>query len=230
MSPARKVRRELKKTGLLQEGMMVVEKTEISNILNGKPKKRDMSLIDYLSHIESSKGGQITSKITVQVSDMIMDWLVFEANEFLKKKGSPLRIKPKKSIITQLKGDAEFDICFEIDGVEVLFEIKMSQNDNTFQGSTHGKNKVDDFIMIQFKVDQHMVVKDENKGILGHVWVGVTKEKPKFIGEPSTTSSRTGFSYKKDEYSVEDMEDCTIFGSSKPNKTKHKLIGKKLYE
>ncbi len=230
MSPARKVRRELKKTGLLQEGIMEVEKTEMSGILNGKPKKRRMSLIEYLLHIESSKGGQITSKITIQVSDMIMDWLVFEANEFLKKKGSPLRIKPKKSIITQVEDGAEFDVCFEIDGVEVLFEIKMSQNDNIFQGSTHGKNKVDDFIMIQFKVNQHVVVEDENKGILGPVWIGVTKEKPKFIGEASTTSSRTGFSYRKEVYSVEDMEDCTIFGSSKPDKTKYKLIGKKLYE
>lgn len=229
MSYSSKVKKELKKTGLLQEGMKVLEKKEMSRIAYGYPKEYCMSLYDYFSIVEG-KDAQITGAITVQVCHLFMTWLMFKGNEFLKEKGSLLRIKFRNSIIKETKDNAEFDVCFEIDGVEVLFEIKMSQNNNIFQGSTHGKNKVNDFIMIQFRVNQNIVVRDENKDILGLVWIGVTKEKPNFIGEASTKNSRTGFSYRKDEYCVDDMKDCTIFGSSKPDIVKHKLLGKKLYE
>ena len=228
MTPTRKIKRELKRTGLFQEGLKYLEKTELQYILDGKPKKRGLSVKDYLSYFEGEQGA-VTGKVTVRVCDMFMDWLVFSANDFLRKQGSTLRVLPRTAVPSD-ENSAEFDICFEIDGEQVCFEIKFSQNDSAFRGSTHGENKVDDFIFIGFKFNQDVILEETNYGILGDVWIGTTKEKPKFIGEATNKSSNTTFTYKKENYSVEDMEEYTIFGSSRLKRTNYQLIGKKLYE
>jgi hypothetical protein len=228
MSPSKKVKRELKRTGLIQEAMKHLEKIEVQNILDGKPKKRGLSVKDYLSHFEG-KQGEITGKVTVRVCDMFMDWLLFDANEFLRNQGSTMRVLSRK-LLTSTENTAEYDVCFEIDGEQVCFEIKFSQNNSAFRGSTHGKNKVNDFIFINFRFNQDVIIGETNHGILGDVWIGTTKEKPKFIGEATNNSSNTIFKYTSQDYSVEDMEDCTIFGSSTLKKTNYQLKGKKLYE
>jgi hypothetical protein len=228
MSLSRKVKRELKRTGLIQEGLKYLEKTELQYILDGKPKKRGLSVRDYGFYFEG-KQGEITGKVTVRVCDMFMDWLVFDANEFLKKQDSTMKVISRK-LVTTTKNTVEYDVCFEIDGEQVCFEIKFSQNDSAFRGSTHGTNKVDDFIFIGFKFNQDAILKETNYGILGDVWIGTTKEKPKFIGEATNKSSNTIFKYTNKDYSVEDMEDCTIFGSSRLSRVNYQLIGKKLYE
>jgi hypothetical protein len=228
MSPTKKIKRELKRTGLFQEGLKHLEKTELRYILDGKPKKRGLSVKDYLSEFEG-KQGEITGKVTVRVCDMFMDWLIFDANEFLRNQGSTMRVLSRK-LVASTKYTAEYDVCFEIDGERVCFEIKFSQNDSVFRGSTHGKNKVDDFIFIGFKFNQDIILGETNYGILGDVWIGTTKEKPEFIGQATDKSSNTVFKYKKQDYSVEDMEEYTIFGSSTLKRTNYQLIGKKLYE
>jgi hypothetical protein len=65
---------------------------------------------------------------------------------------------------------------------------------------------------------------------LGDVWIGTTKEKPKFIGEATNNNSNTVFKFRNKDYSVEDMEECTIFGTSELASTIYHLKGKKLYE
>jgi hypothetical protein len=228
MSLSRKIKREIRRTEVIQEGLRYLEKNELQYILDGKPKKRGLTVYEYLSYFEGKKGG-ITGKITVRVCDMFMDWLVFDGNKFLKKQGSTMRVISRK-LVTTNKNTVEYDVCFEIDGEQVCFEIKFSQNDSAFRGSTHGTNKVDDFIFIGFKFNQDAILEETNYGILGDVWIGTTKEKPKFIGEATNNNSNTVFKFRNKDYSVEDMEECTIFGTSELASTIYHLKGKKLYE
>jgi hypothetical protein len=231
MSTIEKIKREIKNTKLLLTGLKNVESGYIVNMCDGVPRKMEESVFTSLSKIETNIGGQITGKVTIAISDSFMRWLVYHGNDYLKSVGSRLRIISRDEVID--KPNVEFDVVFEMDGQYGFFEIKFSQNKNKTQGATHGKNKVNDFIIIEFQFDMNRVITDDNRGILGDVWIGFTKGKPKFIGEASEKSSRTTFSYTYEEYSLQDMENCVIFGSfemkGKSSKI-YKLIRKNLYE
>lgn len=227
---SKKIRKELKKTGLIQEGLKWVECDRL-HIHYYESYKFEKSVIDILSKFETNDGGQITGKITIAICDMFMIWLCLHGNDYLKKVDSKLKIITREKI-NNVKKSSEFDVCFELDGDECLYEIKFSQNNNSTQGATHGNNKVSDFIIIEFKFDISRVITKSNKGILGNIWIGTTKEKPSFIGEATAKSSRTKFEYTYNEYSDEEMKDCTIFGNfSKKRKgsKKYNLIGNSIY-
>jgi hypothetical protein len=228
LSISQKIKKELKKTGLIQEGLKWVE-CERLHIYYHESYIFEKSVMDILSKFETNDGGQITGKITIAICDMFMIWLCIHGNEYLKKSGSKLKIISREKI---KKKSSEFDICFELDGEECLYEIKFSQNNNSTQGATHGNNKVNDFIIIEFKFDINRIITKSNKGILGNIWIGITKEKPSFIGEATTKSSRTKFEYTYIEYSIDEMKDCIIFGDfSKKRKgsKKYNLIGNNIY-
>lgn len=226
-----KIKKEIKKTQLITHGLKYIESHWIVNMCDGMPKKNKESILTSLGKIETNVGGQITGKVTVSISDSFIRWLVYYGNEYLESIGSKLRIISRDKI--KYKPDGEFDVVFELEGEIAFFEIKFSQNRNKTQGATHGKNKVNDFIIIEFQFDINKIITDDNRGILGDVWIGFTNGKPTFIGEASEKSSRTTFSYTYEEYSIQDMENCVIFGSfemkGKSSKI-YKLIRKNLYE
>jgi hypothetical protein len=225
---SQKIRKEIKKTNLFQEGLKWVECKRL-HLHYYESYKFEKSVIDILSKFETNDGGQITGKITVAICDMFMLWLCLHGNDYLKKIGSKLKIITREKI---KKESPEFDICFELDGDDCLYEIKFSQNNNRTQGATHGKNKVNDFIIIEFNFDINRVITKSNKGILGNIWIGTTKEKPSFIGEATAKSSRTYFEYTYNEYSEEEMKDCIIFGNffkKRKGSKKYNLIGNSIY-
>lgn len=224
-----KIKKELIKSKLIQEGLKYIEQNRIKTYFVDEL-ENNMSVYQLVSKYETEKGGQIRGMTTVAISNLFIKWLILHGNNFLEKINSNLRVINRYDEIND--NLLEFDVCFEMDGEKCLFEIKFSQNNNTTQGATHGKNKVDNFIIIEFKFDIDRVISDDNTGILGNIWIGITFKKPNFTGIASEKSSRTSFSYTYSEYDVEDMEMITIFGSiSKKRKgsKKYNLIGENIY-
>jgi hypothetical protein len=229
MNISQKIKQELKRTKLIQEGLKYIEQHRIKTCFFDEF-ENTMSVYELTSMYETTKGGQITGRVTISICDLFMKWLMLHGNDYLKKVGSELRICNR---CDENNNDLpEFDVCFEIDNERCFFEIKFSQNNNNTQGATHGKNKVDNFIIIEFKFDTHRVITEDNTGILGNVWIGTTLKKPNFMGTATEKSSRTRFEYTYLEYSIEDMEMITILGSvSKKQKSskKYNLIGGNIY-
>jgi len=224
----KKIREELKKVDLIQEGLRIVEKNLCKYLWRAY--KNKLTISELYKYEETN---QITGKFTTNVCDYFMQWIILEGNEYLKSKNSPLRIIDRKKPIKEKGKEKEmsFDIIFEYDGVEVKYEIKFSQGDNVFQGSTHGKNKVPNFILIQFSANLNRIILEDNKNILGYVWVGCLNKKPEFDGTPTEKSSRTGFSLTKYDYDIDEMIELTILGDVKPqtrNWKKWWLVGDKI--
>jgi hypothetical protein len=225
-----KIVKELKKTKLIQEGLKHLENSRLKTHFIDEFENK-ISVYNLISKYETTQGGQITGMITISVCNLFMKWLVLRGNEFLKSVGSNLIICDRYNLVGDEKL-SEYDVCFELDGEKCFFEIKFSQNDNKTQGATHGKNKVDNFLIIEFKFDSNRVISENNIGILGDVWIGTTYKKPTFIGLATENNSRTSFSYTYKEYSVDEMNKVTILGSvfrKDKNSKKYKLIGGNIY-
>jgi hypothetical protein len=237
-----KIKKEFKRTGIIIEGLKQVEKDLHKYLWRAFDNKLNVAtLYDY----EEKK--QIRGKLTVNICDYFMQWILLEGNKFLQSKNSFLVIK-KRDYVTISESDEKneneksnqddeeekmsFDLIIECDGREIKYEIKFSQNNNVFQGSTHGKNKVPNFILIQFYADLNRIISEENKGFLGNIWVGFLSKKPVFNGEPDDKSSRTSFSLSKNDYNIDEMNNLTIFGSNSPRQKRWiywNLDGDKLY-
>jgi hypothetical protein len=222
-------KKELERTKLIQEGLKFIEQYRIKTQFVDEF-ENNMSIYELTSMYETAKGGQITGMVTISVCNLFMKWLMLHGNVYLKKIGSELRVCNR----CDENNDElpEFDVCFEMGNKKCLFEIKFSQNNNNTQGATHGKNKVDNFIIIEFKFDVHRIITKDNSGILGNVWIGTTLKKPNFTGVATEKSSRTSFSYTYSEYNIEDMKMITILGSvskKQRNSKKYNLIGGNIY-
>jgi hypothetical protein len=226
---SQKIKQELKRVKLIQGGLKYVEQNRIKTRFFDEF-ENNMSVYELTSMYETPKGGQITGMVTISICDLFMKWLMLHGNDYLKKVGSELKICNRCN--ENNDNSPEFDVCFEIDNQKCFFEIKFSQNNNSTQGATHGKNKVDNFIIIEFKFDMYRVITEDNTGILGNVWIGTTLKKPNFMGIATEKSSRTRFEYTYSEYDIEDMEMITILGNvSKKQKgsKKYNLIGGNIY-
>lgn len=178
---------------------------------------------------EYEEKGQIRGKVSVDICDLFMQEIYHYGNDELQRMGLTLRIQKRNN--DKSKDEKSFDICF-IDGDDVIeYEIKFSQNEDAFQGSTHGKNKVDNFILINFHFDMNATIDDNLKSdIFGFVWIGITGFVD-FIGEASTKTSRTGFKFHKNIYTQEQMNDLTKFGNVYPKVGSWqywRLVGKKI--
>ena len=213
---SQKIKRELKRTGLVQEGLKYIEQNRIKTRFFDEYENK-MSVYELASKYETLKGGQITGMVTISICDLFMKWLMIHGNDYLTKVGSKLKICDRCN--ENYEQTPEFDVCFEIDNEKCFFEIKFSQNDNSTQGATHGKNKVENFIIIQFKFDMYRIITENNTGILGDVWIGTTLKKPNFMGIATEKSSRTRFEYTYSEYnwiagfvqSISNIYDIPIF-------------------
>jgi hypothetical protein len=226
---SQQIKKELERTKLFQAGLKYIEQNRIKTHFYDEF-ENNMSVYGLTSMYETSKGGQITGAVTISICHLFMKWLMLKGNDYLKEMGSELRICNR---CDENNNDLpEFDVCFEVGDEKCFFEIKFSQNNNNTQGATHGKNKVENFIIVEFKFDIDRVITKDNTGILGNVWIGTTLKKPNFTGVATEKSSRTSFSYTYSEYSVEDMEMITILGNvSKKQKgsKKYNLIGGDIY-
>ncbi len=174
--------------------------------------------------------GQHRSNLTVTFCNSFCENFYYDFNEYMEKMDSPVRIISHATLPKPEKGDKKFDFIFTILDCDFLpnglkHELKFSQNDGAFQGSTHGNNKVDDFILINFLIDMDRILtKDMTAEILGKVWIGITQN-PRFSGKPGKKTSRSNFKFKVASYTIEEMNEIILLGSIKTNSVYYGLKG-----
>jgi hypothetical protein len=221
------LKKEFKRTGVLQHFLSLTSSLFHFQFYNAYQKGLTLKEAYEWENDE----GQHRSNLTITFCNTFCENFYYDFNEYMIKMDSPIRLVKHSTLPKPKKGDKKFDFIFIIEGCSYLseglkHELKFSQNKNAFQGSTHGNNKVDDFILINFDIDMNRIItNDMTAKILGKVWIGIT-QKPKFTGKPGKKTSRSNFQFRNDLYTLEEMEEITLFGSVKLNPVNWGLVGK----
>ena len=176
---------------------------------------------------EYEETGQIRCKVTIDICDLFMQEIYHYGDEVLKEMGSPIKIDKRNE--DKSEDGKSFDICFVEGNDKEQYEIKFSQNEDGFQGSTHGKNKVNRYLLINFHFDLDKVINDDiEMGIFGNTWIGISDKPLNFLGEATDKNSRTFFQFTMCDYSFDDMCEITKHGFVSKKRKYWRLVGEKL--
>jgi len=198
---------ELKRVNFINDAFNVIENIYIPSqftdaVLNNE------SLNEFYCLEESS---QIGVQLTAQISHAFYSYLKYRANINLIKNDSFLRV------ITARKCDNEnstsYDLVLEnINTGEIYFiEIKLSQNKNSWQGSTSSTSKVDLFLLINFNIDRDCKITNKNKSLFTGVFAAlVNMGNKKWSGKPKDNNHRTKFDFRKDEWDIDILKETSI--------------------
>jgi hypothetical protein len=217
----------LKNIGFINEMFNYVNQ-KIPNILN-VARENNLTIQEWVEKMESDKVQQ-SVKISVIISDIIQEWIVFKANKFFIEKGIKyLYVIPFTENKIKWEDNKNFDVIFNFKGENIRLEIKTSQSENSFTGATHGKNKVSDYLLINYRVNKNLKV--ENKQVnyfTSGVFAAIVKVKgDEFVGEATKKSSFTSFKFNKNSYSLEYIKEHTLVGDidiTKKNKKSYTLV------
>jgi stress response protein SCP2 len=178
----------------------------------------NLTLNQLLSYEESKQRRVI---ISARISHAISEWILFDGVEFLKKNSIKVKLKS-----TRETSKDSFDVTFLYKGEEFSFEIKSSQTNSKWQGSTHSSSKVDDYILINFDIDMDVLVSENNKHLFKDGWFCSFLEigHDGFKGVAAGNNSRTTFSIEVKKYPTSLLKDLIIIGTVSPKQKYYKII------
>ena len=217
MNTIKNITEELKRTNVIDYAFMTIENHYIPNqfpdsCLCGE------SLEDFYSLEEPS---QVGVQLTAQISHSFYSFLKYKANDFLSKQESFLRIITTR----ENKSKSSYDLVMEDirSGEIFLIEIKLSQNTNSWQGSTSTTQKVDHFLLINFTIDRNKMLGPKNDGLFTGVFACfVNLKDKKWEGTAKENSHRTKFDFRINQWDVNTLaENSLIKGDFSP---KSKII------
>lgn len=198
---------ELKRVNFINDAFKIMEDIYIPSqftdaVLNNE------SLNEFYCLEESS---QIGVQLTAQLSHAFYSYLKYRANVNLVKHDSFLRV------ITTRKHDdgnsASYDLVLQdINTHELYFiEVKLSQNKNSWQGSTSSTSKVDLFLLINFRIDRDCKITDKDKSLFSGVFASlVNMGNKKWSGKPKDNNHRTKFEFRVDEWDLDILKQTSI--------------------
>ncbi len=151
-------------------------------------------------------------------------FLKYNLNDFLESQKSFLRVVLERES-NQIKS---YDLVFiDITTNEKYYlEIKLSQNDNSWQGSTSSTSKVDNFLLINFKIDRDKKLSlTNNNGLFSGVFAGIFNlGSHKWNGDAKSNNHRTSFDFRMTDWSIDNLtENCIIKGGVIPKQKKYHL-------
>ena len=213
---------ELKRTNFVDDAFKIIENVYIPTqfadaVLNNE------TLNEFYCLEESS---QIGVQLTAQISHAFYSYLKYRANINLIKHGSFLRV-----VTTRKRNDgdsASYDLVLEnINTGEIYFiEVKLSQNKNSWQGSTSSTSKVDLFLLINFKIDRDCKIFNNDTSLFSGVFGAlVSMGNKKWSGKPKKNNHRTKFEFRIDEWDLDILKETSIIkGDLDPKKKVIHLI------
>lgn len=208
---------ELKRVNFINDAFKIIEDVYIPSqftdaVLNNE------SLNEFYCLEESS---QIGVQLTAQLSHAFYSYLKYRANVNLIKHDSFLRV------VTTRKHDddnsASYDLVLQdINTNEVYFiEVKLSQNKNSWQGSTSSTSKVDLFLLINFRIDRDCKINDKDKSLFSGVFASlVNMGNKKWSGKPKDNNHRTKFEFRVDEWDLDILRQTSIIKGDLVSKQK----------
>lgn len=198
-------------------------------------KENNLTINQYIDKLEDDPG-QHTVVMTGEISYFcVKSYLVFHANKFLLEKTNGfIKILSKDQYISRSDfeqfSSLSFDVVFEVDGVLVPLEIKVSQGKDGFTGATHSTSKVNDYLLISLDINRDIVVND-GIDFINSIFISITNiNKDSWKGEASGNSSWTSYKFKvfDSEQNEIDYSDGIIFGSLKKNRVNYSIITEKV--
>ena len=208
---------ELKRVNFIDDAFKIIEDVYIPSqfadaVLNNE------TLNEFYCLEESS---QIGVQLTAQISHAFYSYLKYRANRNLIKHESFLRV------ITTRKHDdgnsSSYDLVLEnINTGEIYFiEVKLSQNKNSWQGSTSSTSKVDLFLLINFKINRDCKINDEERSLFSGVFASlVNMGNKKWSGKPKDNNHRTKFEFRVDEWDLDILKESSIIKGDLASKQK----------
>lgn len=208
---------ELKRVNFIDDAFKIIEDVYIPSqftdaVLNNE------TLNEFYCLEESS---QIGVQLTAQISHAFYSYLKYRANLNLIKHESFLRV------ITTRKHDdgnsSSYDLILEnINTGEIYFiEVKLSQNKNSWQGSTSSTSKVDLFLLINFKINRDCKINDKERSLFSGVFASlVNMGNKKWSGKPKDNNHRTKFEFRVDEWDLDILRESSIIMGDLASKQK----------
>jgi hypothetical protein len=202
----KKIIDELRRISFIDYSFAFIESNYISRQFYGACKSNE-SLNEFYSLEEKT---QIGVQLSAQISHCFYSFLKYDLNDYFKNKNSFLRVI---TIREQLSNES-YDLIFVDINTNEKFklEIKLSQNKNSWQGSTSSTSKVDDFLLINFSIDRNKKLSiDNNKGLfIGIFGIIINIGNRKWSGEAKKNSHRTKFELKISDWDSSHLKENNI--------------------
>jgi hypothetical protein len=208
---------ELKRVDFINDAFKIIEEVYIPSQFTDAVSNNE-TLNEFYCLEESS---QIGVQLTAQLSHAFYSYLKYRANINLTKHDSFLRV------VTTRKHDdgnsSSYDLVLQnINTDEVYYiEVKLSQNKNSWQGSTSSTSKVDLFLLINFRIDRDCKIADKDKSLFSGVFASlVNMGNKKWSGKPKDNNHRTKFEFRVDEWDLDILRKMSIIKGGLASKQK----------
>jgi hypothetical protein len=211
---------ELKRVNFVDNAFKCIEEIYIPSQFKDAFDNNE-SLNDFYCLEEHS---QIGVQLTAQISHSFYSYLKYCANNHFEKMGSFLRV-----INSRKKDDkVSYDLILKDVDTETIYliEVKLSQNKNSWQGSTSSTSKVDLFLLVNFRIDRDKKLGEVDGKLFTGVFSGLVNMVNKdWSGNPKNNNHRTKFEFRLDDWDLDFLrKNCIIKGELEGKKTVAHLI------
>lgn len=183
-----------------------------------------LTLREHITRLEDAVG-QHTVLVTTRLSyDGVKYYFTKNLNKYLAEKTNcRIKVVDLKNSTLDLK-DISFDIIFSVDGVEIPYEIKVTQGKNGWTGTTHSSSKSPNYILIVLSVDLDKKVENgvnliENGFMLLDIF-----DKEKWNGKPTGKNSFTSLKLDVNR----NFDETIVFGGVKKKNKYYEVISEKI--
>jgi hypothetical protein len=199
----------LKETNFFEYMINVIERRLYTHIFRDAYDDK-LSLKEHIERIEDAEK-QHTVLITTRLSyDGFKLFFTKYANDFLEEKTNKrVKIINLKESKNPDLNKISFDVIISVDGVEIPYEIKVTQAENKWTGATHSTSKSLHYILIALEVDINAKVDSVNKIIKKGFMLIDNFSKDNWVGEPKKDSSFTTMGLPLDR----NFENSIVYGS-----------------
>lgn len=187
----------------------------------GVPYYDKLTFDEWLEIIEDD-AKQRTVVLSARISyDIIKYYFSTSVNQFLSKISEcDLKVVSVKDAIGEDFLTNSFDLIMSLNGKLIPFEIKFTQDNSAFSGSTHSTKKVKNYLLFHFEVKRNVKL-NSNDDFFDTMFIMVDYfDMDKWVGEAKEGSSFTTFKLpSKIDYSSQ-----IICGDLKKNKIWSKMV------
>jgi hypothetical protein len=221
-----KLKTELVRVDFIKNAFIFLENNYIPKQF-GDAFENNESLNEFYRLEEPS---QVGVQLTAQISHAFYSYLKYHLNHLFEKENSFLRVVT----IREVNNTKSYDLVLEDLQENKLhyIEVKLSQNKNSWQGSTSTTSKVDMFLLINFKIDRNLKLNSNNKKIFTGIFASIVDMKNKnWEGEAKSNNHRTKFEFRKDFWDIDFLsKECIIMGGVSPKKSILHLVHNDIHE
>ena len=185
----------------------------------------NLSLKEHISRLEDSEK-QHNVFLTTRISyDGVKFYFIKHLNKYLSEKTqNRIKVIEFKDSVIEDKESISFDVIFSIDGVEVPYELKVTQVKGSWTGATHATSKVPNYVLIMLSIDSLVKVEENvkfvNSGFMLIDEFGIND----WDGKPSESSSYSTLKLKVNR----NFDESIVIGYLKRNRVNYSVNCEKI--